>query len=185
MTHDFAKQKKTGKQNKKKAFPMPPWLLLVVGIAIGLFANLLFKLNDMGSIKDPKELISAAEKFKNSASLEAKKFQPSRDNKSNNTDGPDEFTGCHILMYNGVEPTRQKIKNCEYEFWAAQHVYYMPACFSGPLETLRASMETYSSKAENLDKLPDSFKFYWAAQEEMECEKVPLVINKKDRIDRK
>jgi len=72
---------------------MPPWLLLIVGIAIGLFANLLFKLNDMGSIKDPKELISAAEKFKNSATLEAKKFQSPHDKEKNgNANELNEFT---------------------------------------------------------------------------------------------
>ena len=93
MTHDFAIQNKTGKQNKTKIIPMPPWLFLTAGIAIGLFANLLFKLNDMGSIKDPKELILAAEKFKKSASLEAEKFQSSRDSKNkNNTKEPNEFT---------------------------------------------------------------------------------------------
>lgn len=54
---------------------MPSWLLLSTGIAIGLLASLLFKLSDIGPLKDPKALISTAEKLKNSATLGAEKYQ--------------------------------------------------------------------------------------------------------------
>ncbi len=70
---------------------MPPWLLLTIGIAIGLFTNLLFKLNDMGSVKDPKELISAAEEFKNSATQKARKFQPTRKEEKEKNGGTSEL----------------------------------------------------------------------------------------------
>ena len=99
-------------------------------------------------------------------------------------DGPDGYAGAHILMYNGVEPTRQKIKNCEYEFWAAQHIYYDPADFVGVYDTLRSRMETYSKAVSSIDQLDPKFSFYWAAQNEMCCKKTPQVPNKKDRIDR-
>lgn len=57
---------------------MPSWLLLSTGIAIGLLASLLFKLSDIGPLKDPKALISTAEKLKNSATLGAEKYQETK-----------------------------------------------------------------------------------------------------------
>lgn len=86
MTHDFAKDKKTKSKSKKQAFSMPPWLLLMTGIAIGLFVNLLFNLADMGPLKHPKDLVSAAEKLKHSAALEVEKHQTPRQNSGKNTD---------------------------------------------------------------------------------------------------
>lgn len=64
---------------------MPPWLLLMTGIAIGLFVNLLFKLTDLGPLSHPNELISAAEKLKNTAALEVEKYQSPRQSSAKNT----------------------------------------------------------------------------------------------------
>ena len=77
MTHDFANQKKTKKQNTGS----PPWLLLVTGVAIGLFASLLFKLIDVGPVKDPKEIISEAQKLKKELEMEAGQHHPSQSGK--------------------------------------------------------------------------------------------------------
>ncbi len=87
-------------------------------------------------------------------------------------DEADGIVGAHLVKYNGVEPTRQKIVNCEYEFWSPQHCYYMNAAFSGQLETLRASLEAFSKSAANLTEanLGNAANF-WAAQSEAKCKK--------------
>lgn len=100
-------------------------------------------------------------------------------NPNNHLDDPDGVAGAHIMQYNGVEPTRQKIVNCEYEFWAAQHVYYDTAAFTGTLETLRQSLENFSSNAANLTtaNLGNAADF-WAAQSELQCSKAKVASTK-------
>ena len=78
MTHDFANQKKPKNQNN----PTPPWLLIVTGVAIGLFGSLLFKLIDVGPVKDPKQIISEAQKLKKELEIEAGQHQSSRSGQS-------------------------------------------------------------------------------------------------------
>jgi hypothetical protein len=89
-------------------------------------------------------------------------------------DEADGIVGAHIVKYNGVEPTRQKIVNCEYGFWAAQHVYYDTSKFPAgtAIRTLRENLESFSSNEANLTEanLGDPAKF-WAAQSEMLCKK--------------
>ena len=93
-------------------------------------------------------------------------------NPNNHLDDPDLVAGAHIMQFNGVEPTRQKIANCEYEFWAAQHVYYDTTAFSGQMEILRQRLEDFSSNADNLTTatLGNAANF-WGAQSEMQCKK--------------
>jgi hypothetical protein len=83
--------------------------------------------------------------------------------------------GCHMVMFNGVEPTRSKIVNGEYEFWAAQNVYYDLArdYTDANLANLRGLLEAFSSNAANLTvaTLGNAAKF-WAAQDEMLVEKL-------------
>ncbi len=85
-----------------------------------------------------------------------------------------DVNGAHLVKYNGVEPTRTKIVNGEYEFWAAQNVYYdLARDFSDAnLANLRALLESYSSNPANLTTatLGNAAKF-WAAQDEMQVEK--------------
>ena len=106
-------------------------------------------------------------------------------------DAADGFVGLHVMKYNGVEPVRQKIVNGEYEFWAAQHVYYNDDQWADTVDlparsTLLNRLIAFSSNPANLttDELGVSADF-WAAQGEMLVEKAPLVSNLKDRIDRK
>ncbi len=100
-------------------------------------------------------------------------------NPGNHLDDQDGVAGAHIMQYNGVEPTRQKIVNCEYEFWAAQHVYYDTNDFTGTLETLRQSLEDFSSNAANLTEanLGNAADF-WAAQSELKCSKAKVASKK-------
>ena len=100
-------------------------------------------------------------------------FDGCADNPNIGLDDPDLVAGAHIMQFNGVEPTRQKIVNCEYEFWAAQHVYYDTDAFSGTLETLRQRLANFSSNAANLTEanLGNAANF-WGAQSEMKCTKV-------------
>jgi len=100
-------------------------------------------------------------------------------NPNNHLDDPDGVAGAHIMMYNGVEPTRQKIANCEYEFWAAQHVYYDTAEFTGTLATLRQRLEDYSSDRNNLTvgNLGNA-AYFWASQAEMQCSKASATFTK-------
>ena len=100
-------------------------------------------------------------------------------NPDNHRDDPDGVAGAHIMQFNGVEPTRQKIANCEYEFWAAQHVYYDTDAFTGTLETLRQRLATFSSDAANLTtaNLGNAANF-WGAQTEMQCTKSKVSTKK-------
>ncbi len=96
-------------------------------------------------------------------------------NPDNHRDDPDGFAGAHIMQYNGVEPTRQKIINCEYEFWAAQHVYYDTTAFTGMLETLRHRLETFSSDSANLTEANiGNAANFWGTQSQMKCGKSPV-----------
>jgi hypothetical protein len=111
-------------------------------------------------------------------------------NGTTDLDGPDGIVGLHIMKYNGVEPTRQKIRNGEYEYWAAQHVYYNNNQWTNTTalparNTLLTRLIAFSSNASNLTsaELGDSADF-WAAQSEMLVHKTPLVKTFKDRIDR-
>ena len=95
-------------------------------------------------------------------------------------DGPTEYydeadgiIGAHLVKYNGVEPTRQKILNGEYGFWAAQHVYYDESEFATtPMATLLSNLEDYSSDAANLTTATlGATANFWAAQSEMTVKK--------------
>lgn len=71
MTHDFASKKHSSagkKQSSTKSsksaakFEMPTWLVLVTGIATGLFIAFLFYLAYSGPLADPKQLANEAKK---------------------------------------------------------------------------------------------------------------------------
>ena len=90
-------------------------------------------------------------------------------------DEADGIVGAHLLKYNGVEPTRQKIINCEYEFWSPQHCYYMNADWSDPgYAALLANLSSFSSLAANLTEANLGLAAqFWTAQAEMtKCWKV-------------
>jgi hypothetical protein len=83
--------------------------------------------------------------------------------------------GAHIAKYNGVEPTRGKIRNCEYEFWAPQYVYYDAGKdFTDPgLALLRGNMETFSSASANYTgAVLGNAADYWTPKEEAQCQKL-------------
>ena len=90
-------------------------------------------------------------------------------------DEADDIIGAHLVKYNGVEPTRQKIVNCEYEFWSPQHCYYMNAAWSSPaMSSLLTSLRSFSTNKDNLNSTTLGVSAdYWAAQGEMtKCGKV-------------
>jgi hypothetical protein len=110
---------------------------------------------------------------------------------ANDWDAADGVVGLHIMKYNGVEPVRQKIVNGEYEFWAAQNVYYNDAQWTDTVglparSALLSRLITFSSDPANLTEAElGAAAEFWAAQDEMQVEKAPMVKNSKDRIDRK
>ena len=96
-------------------------------------------------------------------------------------DAADGYVGCHLAKYDGVEPTRAKIINGEYEFWADQHVYYCVDDWDDAgYDTLLSAISAFSSDGDNL-----TFTDYWVAQDDMKVTKDRKVLNKKDRIVRK
>ena len=97
-------------------------------------------------------------------------------------DAPDGWSGCHLAKLNGVEPTRQKIAYGEYEFWAAQHVYWCLSDFpvnSGE-ETLKDILFAFSADSDNLATFTD----FWVAQNAMMVKKEGPVANSKFKIVR-
>ncbi len=97
-------------------------------------------------------------------------------------DEADGIIGAHLVKYNGVEPTAQKIINCEYEFWSPQHCYYMDGPWSSDaMAELLTKLSSFSSNANNLTyaNLGAAANF-WTAQSSMtKCWKV-----KKDGVSK-
>lgn len=87
--------------------------------------------------------------------------------------GTDDTGNIHILKYQGVEPVREKIKNCEYNFWATQWVYWDAAEVEGlGLTNLVNDLMTYAGDPLNLTYENIGYRAdFWAAQSEMSCKK--------------
>ena len=80
----------------------------------------------------------------------------------------------HIVKYQGVEPTRAKIENCQYNFWAAQHLYGINAEISDlELDEEIDSLIAFTNASSTLDLLGSPKNDFWAAQGDMKCEKFP------------
>lgn len=102
----------------------------------------------------------------------------------NPADNPDSKVGIHVLMFDGVEPVRKKIKHGEYEFWAAQYVYYNPAHWTGDMETVRTKLVSFSSNPDNINATTlGGMENFWAAQDEMLVDKQAVKYTK-DQIIR-
>lgn len=79
----------------------------------------------------------------------------------------------HLAKYQGVEPTREKIKNCEYNFWATQWVYWDADEVAGlGLTNFVADLMAYAGNPANLTYQNIGYRAdFWAAQSEMSCKK--------------
>jgi ABC-type phosphate transport system substrate-binding protein len=93
--------------------------------------------------------------------------------------GIDDTGHIHQMKYQGVEPTRGKIVNCEYNYWAAQNVFYDPDCVetagdypSAVRTQIVTDLIAYASDENNLTQalFGERAKF-WATQGEMKCAK--------------
>jgi len=83
------------------------------------------------------------------------------------------YPNTHIVKYQGVEPARAKIENNEYNFWAAQTLYWNVAeiqtlGLTGLLNSLIASAQDSSF----LDTIEPQ-NMFWTTNGEMACQKVP------------
>jgi hypothetical protein len=75
----------------------------------------------------------------------------------------------HEVKYQGVECRRAKIRNCEYDFWSVQWLYWDDATVAEQGATdLVGELVSFASDANNL---PEGKKNYWAAVGEMKCTK--------------
>jgi hypothetical protein len=86
----------------------------------------------------------------------------------------------HIVKYQGVEPARAKIENNEYNFWAAQTLYWSTDEIEDPLGDGSISLTYLLGKLTDAAK-KSSFlatispqKLFWTTQGEMACQKTPL-----------
>jgi len=85
-----------------------------------------------------------------------------------------DVAGAHVAKYNGADPVRRNIVNGVYEFWAAQHVYFLPSAFAtgSGYDTILADMTAYSSDPANLNTHTlGNAAYFWAAQSEMNVER--------------
>jgi ABC-type phosphate transport system substrate-binding protein len=93
--------------------------------------------------------------------------------------GIDDTGHIHQMKYQGVEPTRGKIVNCEYNYWAAQNIFWDPDCIetagdypSAVRTQIVNDLMAYAADSANLTPalFGERAKF-WATQAEMNCAK--------------
>ena len=74
----------------------------------------------------------------------------------------------HEVKYQGVECRRTKIRNCEYDFWSIQWIYWEEDNLTPEQIQLIADLMAFASDPNNL---PSGKANYWAALGEMKCMK--------------
>lgn len=89
--------------------------------------------------------------------------------------------GVERIKFQGIEGNRAAISNCMYPFWAAQWLYYDasevdPVNGTGVLDGLVSALNAYASNPLKLDTLTGSQPLFWAAQDEMKCEKASDLV---------
>lgn len=83
------------------------------------------------------------------------------------------YPGVHIVKYQGVEPVRAKIENNEYNFWAAQTLYWnVTEIDSAGLTTLLDKLKTAAQDATFLAGITPQ-NMFWTTNGEMACQKSP------------
>jgi hypothetical protein len=75
------------------------------------------------------------------------------------------YPNVHTAKYNGVECTRPKVRNGEYEFWAKGFLYYNPTVFPA------ADFNNLVTFAKNPANIPASKAEYWATDGEMKVKR--------------
>jgi hypothetical protein len=75
------------------------------------------------------------------------------------------YPNVHAAKYNGVECTRPKVRNGEYEFWAKGFLYYNPTVFPA------ADFTNLVNFAKNPNNIPASKAEYWATDGEMKVKR--------------
>ena len=83
-----------------------------------------------------------------------------------------DLSNLHIVKYQGVEPVRPKIENNEYNFWAAQTLYWDPVEIDNAgLTNLLTALRAAANNAAFVDTL-DPQSMFWTTQGAMSCQKV-------------
>jgi len=83
-----------------------------------------------------------------------------------------DYGNSHTMKFEGIEPTRMKIKNGEYSFWAEQNVFYDPDCAGDNTSetglTIISALIDFAKDSSNLreDNFGDT-AFFWATKAEM------------------
>ncbi|MEA2084752.1 MAG: substrate-binding domain-containing protein [Thermodesulfobacteriota bacterium] len=69
----------------------------------------------------------------------------------------------HVVQYEGVSPTRDRIRNGLYNFWSAQWMYTCDDT-TGDQQTMAQTLADYASDPDNI---PVTKELFWAAKKEM------------------
>lgn len=88
------------------------------------------------------------------------------------------YPNTHIVKYQGVEPARAKIENNEYNFWAAQTLYWNPTEITnlGLDALLNDPVKGLIAAAQNQGFLNGIFpqNMFWTTNGAMACQKTPF-----------
>ncbi len=80
------------------------------------------------------------------------------------------YPNVHSVKYEGQEPLRKNISNCEYTFWSAQWLFTDAVEINADpvIADIKSDLIAYAS---NPAKIPASKRDYWAAKDELRCKK--------------
>jgi len=85
----------------------------------------------------------------------------------------------HIVRYEGVEPTREKVRNCEYNYWNPQQLYGINSELAANnltdlvSKTGTQSLVRFASQASTLDLIGFPTNYFWGTDGEQKCKKSP------------
>lgn len=86
--------------------------------------------------------------------------------------GNDDVNNCHTVKFEGVEPTREKVKFGEYSYWAGQQCFYDTATVTGITQNLADSLMAFAADPANLNNVDFGQKAnYWSTDDEMTVKK--------------
>jgi hypothetical protein len=86
--------------------------------------------------------------------------------------GNDTVNSCHEVKFEGVEPTREKVKFGEYSFWAGQKCFWDTGAISTVQANLATALMDFAKDPANLNNVDFGQKAnFWATDNEMTVSK--------------